>query len=100
MKRTFVIECDTKYSSAFVYEVEREPLGGSGDKYTYSRNVGSDAIFNAVPDRRFYGKLDVLLTTKEHLEKATPITPELPIKPIKEVTASDFDDSEEMVGKP
>lgn len=76
MKKFFVIETDTEMYSVFVYEVEQS----FSDQVNYVREAGIRAVVHESPGPKFYGKLDSLLITRNTLENAAPITPEIKVQ--------------------
>lgn len=74
MKRQFVIDCDTAYHTVAVYEVTKEI---TADGVEYKRDT-EESIFNEFLGPKFYGKLDAILISRDRLENAKPIDPEMP----------------------
>jgi hypothetical protein len=77
MKRYFVIDVDSEFSSVRVLEVTQDFEHGT---VNYHRGASDSSLINAEPSPKFYGQLDALLVTSEKLAKAEPITPELAVQ--------------------
>lgn len=65
MKRIFIVESDTEYSSLFLYEARVLPDGKI-------EKVGGH-IFNSMDLPKFYGAVNAAMVTKDTLTKAAPI---------------------------
>lgn len=73
MQRYFVIECDTEYSNVFVYEVSKDFENGT---VNYHKSSPEDhSVVMGTPGPSLYGKLDVLLVSRDKLENAESIQP-------------------------
>ena len=68
MKKLFLVESDTNYSSLFCYELVQEVLG------TYTR--GDAPLFNNVNREQFFGNLSSLCRTHEDVN-----APKITLKP-------------------
>ena len=95
MKRYLLIEANTENEYLHVYEVQKQR---STETLNFSCAPAGCLVLTKRCGPEFYGHLDALLVTKDKIEKAAPIVPDIPQDDLDHRLAQAFADSPQTKG--